>query len=304
LCEDPEILDGDESAVEGRDDTKYPDKWSDEEHVSGKLEDLSEPALVQAIETNLFELFTAFRRWPQAEVHDDPEMLWTITDIPFPLFNSVFRARLEPNNVDAVIEATLRRYKARNVPMLWWTGPTTRPKNLGLCLEAHGLVNEEGDSPGMAADLRALNESPDRPPGLEVEPVNDVESLRAWSKAVTAAAPMPEFVAKPMFDLCFTLGFGKASPVRNYYGWLNGEVVATSSLFLGAGVAGIYNVATLPKVRRQGIGNAMTLEPLCEARALGYRIGVLISSQLGVGVYRRLGFEEYCRIGQYLWTGK
>jgi ribosomal protein S18 acetylase RimI-like enzyme len=267
-----------------------------------QLEDLSEPALVRAIEINMFELFTAFRSWPQAEVHDDPDMLWSITNIPFPLFNSVFRARLDAQNVDAIIEATLRRYGTRNVPMLWWTGPTTRPRNLGAYLEAHGLINEEGDSPGMAVDLQALTENLNRPLGLEVEMVSDAESLRKWSEVLIAAAPMPEFVAKPMFDLCVSLGFGKTSPLRNYSGRLNGEVIATSSLFLDGGVAGIYNVTTLPKARRQGIGTAMTLEPLCDARALGYRVGVLTSSELGVGVYRKLGFEEYCKIGQYSWT--
>ena len=119
----------------------------------------------------------------------------------------------------------------------------------------------------MAVDLQALNESLDRPLGLEVEMVNDAESLQKWSEVLIAAAPMPEFVARPMFDFFASLGFGKASPVRNYYGRLNGEVVATSSLFLGAGVAGIYNVATLPKVRRQGIGSAMSLEPLSRRRS-------------------------------------
>jgi ribosomal protein S18 acetylase RimI-like enzyme len=267
-----------------------------------KLQDLSEPALVPAIETNLFQLFTFCGGLPKAEVHDDPEMFWTITNVPFPLFNSVFRARLQPQNVDAAIEATLRRYKARNVPMLWWTGPSTRPENLGGYLEAHGFVNEEGDSPGMAVDLRVFEENLHRPPGLEIELVTDAESLRKWSEAVTAAAPMPDFVAKPMFDFFITLGFGKASQVRNYYCRLNNEVVATSTLFLSAGVAGIYNVATLMKARRQGIGAAMTLEPLRAARALGYRIGVLISSQLGLGVYRELGFREYCKIGQYVRT--
>jgi GNAT superfamily N-acetyltransferase len=267
-----------------------------------KLEELSEPELVQAVENNMFEFFMTFRRWPRMEVHDDPDMLWSITNIPFPLFNSVFRTKLEPQNADAAIETALSRYKGRNVPMMWWTGPTTSPENLRTILEAHGLVKEEGDSPGMAVDLHALNESLNGPPGLEVERVNDEESLRKWSETMTAAAPMPEFVAKPMFDLFITLGFGKTSLVHNYCGRLNGEVVATSSLFLGSGVAGIYNVATLPRVRRQGIGNAMTLEPLREARALGYRTGVLISSQLGVGVYRKIGFKEYCKIGQYLWT--
>lgn len=266
-----------------------------------KLEDFSESALVRAIEANLFELFTAFRHWPEAEVHDDPDILWTITGIPFPLFNSVFRARLS-QNVDATIEVTLGRYRARKVPMLWWTGPKSQPMNLGTYLAAHGLVNEEGDSPGMAADLEALNEGLDRPRGLEVELVSDAESLRRWSEILVAAAPLPEFVAKPMFELFLTLGFAESSPVRNYCGRLNGEIVATASMFLGAGVAGIYNVTTLPKARRQGIGTAMTSEPLREARTLGYRVGVLISSQLGVGVYRRLGFKEHCKIGQYSWT--
>jgi len=274
---------------------------SEQEHMN-RLGDLSEPELVQAIETNMFEFFMTFRRWPRMEVHDDPNMLWSITSIPFPLFNSVFRTKLEPQDVDAVIETTLSRYKARNVPMMWWTGPATRPKNLGTILEAHGFVNEEGDSPGMAVDLNALNESLDRHARLKVEPVDDEESLRKWSEAMTAAAPMPQFVSEPMFDLFITLGFGKTSLVRNYCGRLDGEVVATSSLFLGSHAAGIYNVATLPKVRRQGIGNAMTLEPLREARALGYQIAVLTSSQLGVGVYRKIGFNEYCKIGQYSWT--
>jgi len=33
------------------------------EHVSGKLEDLSEPTLVRAIENNTFEIFRWAKRW-------------------------------------------------------------------------------------------------------------------------------------------------------------------------------------------------------------------------------------------------
>jgi predicted acetyltransferase len=77
--------------------------------------------------------------------------------------------------------------------------------------------------------------------------------------------------------------------------------VTTSSLFLGASAAGIYFVMTLPQARRQGIGTALTLAPLQEARELGYQVGVLGSSELGYPVYQRLGFEAYCRIGIYEW---
>jgi predicted GNAT family acetyltransferase len=52
-------------------------------------------------------------------------------------------------------------------------------------------------------------------------------------------------------------------------------------------------------VRGQGIGAAITLAPLLEARRLGYRIGALTASAMGYPVYVRLGFQEMCRIPVY-----
>lgn len=77
--------------------------------------------------------------------------------------------------------------------------------------------------------------------------------------------------------------------------------MATSSLFFAAGVAGVYCVSTVERARRRGIGAAVTLAALQEAKNLGYCDGVLGSSEMGYGVYRGLGFEEYCRIGLYEW---
>ena len=88
---------------------------------------------------------------------------------------------------------------------------------------------------------------------------------------------------------------------RHYLGRLAGEPVATATTFFGAGVAGIYFVCTVERARRRGIGAGVTLAALREARDLGYTISVLGSSEMGYPVYRRLGFEEYCRIGLYEW---
>jgi hypothetical protein len=234
--------------------------------MSEILEDLSVPAMVTAIEANLFAFFSLylFRFWPRAEVHDDPDVLWTITDIPFPLFNSVLHAQLTPDNLDAAIEAAKDRCRSRNVPMMWWTGPATRPLDLGAYLKRHGFSHDE-DMPGMAADLMKLNEGLPTPSGLIIEQISNMETLKQWCHVLTVGFRFPETVEKDFFGVLASLGFGVESPVRNYLGWLNSKPVATSTLLFGAGVAGIYDVATLPEARRQGMGAAITLFPLLEA---------------------------------------
>jgi GNAT superfamily N-acetyltransferase len=87
-----------------------------------------------------------------------------------------------------------------------------------------------------------------------------------------------------------------------FVGYLDGQPVATNMLFNGAGVAGVYAVATLPAARGKGIGGAITLHPLLLARATGYRYGVLFSTEMGARVYERIGFRlTGARINRYLW---
>jgi hypothetical protein len=49
------------------------------------------------------------------------------------------------------------------------------------------------------------------------------------------------------------------------------------------------------------VRSAMTLAPLYEARALGYRAAILQSSEMGYRVYRRLGFQKQCQIDYFYW---
>ena len=267
------------------------------------LEDFSTPNLVEAIKANLFECYQYLGRSPKAERYDSPELNWVLTGISHPSLNHVLRTQLNPDNVDARIEETLAYFKSRDVTRFsWWTESGTQPTDLGEHLIAHGLTYSKG-VPGMAVDLLALNEDSASPSGLTIQAVSDEETLAQW---VHTSLIGFGFGGRDEENACFKLfaGLGFEMPLRHYLALLAGRPVATSQLFLGAGVAGIYWVATVPEARRQGIGGALTLAPLREARAMGYRIAILHASPMGEGVYRGLGFREYCRMSNYVLAGE
>jgi ribosomal protein S18 acetylase RimI-like enzyme len=259
------------------------------------VQDLSAASVTRAIEANLWEYWKLFGRLSHANLHDTPELLWVSTALPFPFLNGVVRTHLTPDTVDATVAVTLDHFKQRNVPALWLIGPSSQPVDLGRTLVAHRL-SHIGDDPGMAMDLHRLNDNIPSPAGLIIERVDDATTLRIWCSFTGQAD-----VTNALFELGMAIGFSADRPLSHYLGWLNGQPVATASLVLGGGVAGICNVMTIPEAQRQGIGSLMTAAPLREARAMGYRIGVLQSTKMGVKVYRRLGFQEYCTISIYLW---
>jgi len=188
--------------------------------------------------------------------------------------------------------------RAHGVPGSWHVGPSMRPADLGERLLARGF-EYGGDDIGMAVDLSALSDSVPTPQGFAVERVRDEEGLAAWVATLGSGFGEGPVEAEWVGGTYRELGFGDEGPLRHYLGRLDGEPVATATLYFGAGVAGVYFISTAEHARRRGIGAGITRAPLLDARDLGYRAGVLGSSEMGYSVYRRLGFEEICRIGLY-----
>jgi GNAT superfamily N-acetyltransferase len=266
------------------------------------LHDFSASALAEAIEANTIEFIADLGRSSQVTLYREPDVAWLATGMPYPSFNRVLHAKFKSEDVDARIEAALAPFKSRNAPMAWHTGPTTQPPELGEHLIVHGLECTS-DEPGMTVDLQSLDDDAKLPPGVTIERVGDLAGLRAWCEIFTTTFGQPDLVEATV-AVETEMGVGEHLWRRLYIGSSRGKPVATALLFLGAGVAGIHGVGTLPEARRQGIGRAMTVTPLLEARTLGYRVGILHASLLGVGVYRRLGFEEYCKLRRYVWSGE
>jgi ribosomal protein S18 acetylase RimI-like enzyme len=267
--------------------------------ASHPVQDLSPMALASAVEANVAAQYPLmYAHLPTAQVFEDQRLLGITTGLPG--LNGVFLTHLAPEEVDPAIEGVLDRHRQRGITQVeWFITPSTRPPDLGRYLEAHRF-RYAVTTVGMAADLRTLPEPAPHPAGLIVELVHDVEQLRSWLHPLQAGFHLPEAQTTARYELFARQGFGPEVPWRLYNGVLEGQVVAASRLFCAAGVAGIYDVATLPRARGQGVGTAMTLAPLLEARDLGYRLGVLGAAEEGQRLYRRLGFRECCCFGLYV----
>jgi ribosomal protein S18 acetylase RimI-like enzyme len=122
-----------------------------------------------------------------------------------------------------------------------------------------------------------------------------------WLEAMTVGFGMDPPVKRAMERLAGAVGQDEGAPWQRFVALENGRPVGSSGLMLGAGLAGIYNVSTVPERRGRGIASAMTSRALELARGLGYGKAVLGAEDSGARrLYERMGFQPVCTIEEYV----
>jgi len=207
--------------------------------------------------------------------------------------NNVHRMRLEPDEVGDVARESAAHFREHDVPALWWCSPNSQPEDPGRDLEAHGWTWDEA-MPWMAARIDRLR-WPETLEGIRIERVTGPELHASFVQAMSAGFGMKANERKAMNDLAAAVGYAPDAPWVRWVAFEGEQPLASSGLMLGGGLAGIYNVATAPAERRRGLGAALTATAVAEGRERGYEVAALGSSDLGYGVYRRMGFEEIGR---------
>jgi len=271
--------------------------------MSEIIQSLSDPALQEAVEANFAEEMACMARtFPGGELCEHAGILRFFTGASG--FNGVLRTRISSSNsayIHTLIAETLDYFRARKVGIGWPVTPLTQPSDLGCYLEAHGLTLKGTDT-GMVLDMQKMNDNMPALSDFTIREVEDREALQLWRAITIQGFETSQEMGQFYHDAYARLGFGKDMPWHHYIGWLHGDPVAISSLLLHAGIAGIYGVATIPKARKRGLGTAMTLHALHEARKPGYRIAVLAPSKMAGNLYRRIGFCDYTKTQFYRWS--
>lgn len=290
--------------------------------ASSPLVNASTEDLIAAVEENLFDLFRAMAAvLPDSEIVEAERLSHHLAFPHNPMFKGVWKTRLVEEDADDMIERTIAWHRERKAPFLfWWTGASTEPKNLGERLESHGLISMEeqqkelargiaqtnAGAPCMVADLMNMNEKilEETPDGFSIQEIRDEPSLHDFRKIFVEVYGVPEWAGQAWVDATLSVGIGR-TPWTMYLGRLDGEPVATAMLFNGGGVASVYAVGTLASARGAGIGGAITLQPLLEARDMGMRHAALFSTEMGARAYERIGFRSTeGRINRYLWRNE
>lgn len=231
---------------------------------------------------------------PEAETHILDGFFYWHTQIAHPWFNGALVSRAPSSDESGIIAHTRNFFADRNVNShTVWLEDDLQVEAWAAHLKPAGYTVNLGP-PGMSADLKDLPDSVPVPEGFSIRPVEDHALMKTWSVLFARGYGLPGSFAEPYGALMASFGFDRQ--VRSYLGYLDGVPVTASSLFLDDGTAGIYNVATLPESRGRGLGAAITLAPLLEARQMGVEIGTLQSSEMGFRVYQRLGFRKVCDV--------
>lgn len=257
--------------------------------------------LSRAIEESFVDAFsTLCTASPDAVLQVECDLIIYSSGYSNSLLNGVLAAKFNSENMAERTEHAISFFRERGLPMTFFVGPFCTPPELDDHLKDKGLIPGWA-RPGMAISLDTVYKG-QMPEGLEIREVDDEASLKVCATTFANGFGVGDDFVGWLHDLVIGYGFGHTR--RWLIGFLKGKPVSTSLLVLHKGIAGIYCVATLQEARGMGLGTALTRESLLSAKEMGVDFAVLQSSRLGLPVYEKLGFKEYCKIRAYVWHPK
>ena len=126
-----------------------------------------------------------------------------------------------------------------------------------------------------------------RNPDVRVREVILPEDRQCFRRIVIEGFDLPPGVTEDFFDQLLDI-----QEAHQMIGLVDGKPVGTGLLLYLAGVASIFNVATLPAYRQRGVATAIMAALHSQALDDGYHATVLTSSQMGLSLYQHLGYRR------------
>jgi ribosomal protein S18 acetylase RimI-like enzyme len=151
----------------------------------------------------------------------------------------------------------------------------------------------QGFRAGWTERSMALTDAPaarDLPDEIDVRVVADERGVVDYGCVVALANDDPgERERAPLLFHDETI---LAPHIKAFVAYLGAEPVACSMTLVSHRAAGVFYVATVEHARRRGLGDALTRLAARAGFELGAHAAWLGASEMGAGLYRRIGFED------------
>lgn len=262
--------------------------------------DPTDQKLLYALQNNFIEYFRPFQTLPNAIWHEDEESTWII--VHGAPGNQVLSVNLSGDVDNKLHDLIIQHGKSTNF-MRWLPMPIDAPANLADRLAALGMKRNNNGEPVMIANLDTLP-SASQVTGLTIVRVNDEIGLRDWQRATGDGFGSGYNFAAIWGDTYLKKGLAADNPFMHFTGYMDGMPVTSASLLLAGGIAGVYDVSTVPAYRKRGLGRAITLTAMSEAAQRGYQVAYLRASHEGFNVYRSLGFKTLFHEVECFWEAE
>src|SRR3954469_16216776 len=138
--------------------------------------------------------------------------------------------------------------------------------------------------------LATAPEASEVPADVEVRVVADESAVADYGRVVALANDDPgERERAPLLFHDETI---LAPHIAAFVAYMNAEPVACAMTLVSHRLAGVFYVGTVEHARRRGLGDALTRMATRAGFELGAAAAWLGASEMGAGLYRRIGFQD------------
>lgn len=251
------------------------------------------------LEHNVESFVSYLSTWSGWRVYREPGLLWVESAIPNEAFNKVLRCQLAASEAASRLLRLRNEAFGRGTLLGFWLGPRSEPANLAHILEELGF-RPTAQAWGM---VRKIEPQP-LPDTMDVE-VRVLRGFGFWPSWVAVFGEcfgLPWNVAEAYGEQ-LAVGLGADQPLTHMAAFIQGQLVGAASLFEDdQGVVGIYNLATAPSVRGQGVGEALLNAVMAQAKSRGCQWAALRSTAAAYSFYIAAGFVPVARYQVYVAT--